>query len=112
MSIRKPREADLVRCCLDYLRIAGVFAFRVNGCGFKIGSRFIRACSINGVSDILGLLPDGRFLAIECKQATGRVGPDQWVFLGNVQESKGVGLVVRSLDELIDALKKEGVRCP
>ena len=53
------REQDIIRDCLDALRLRGVFAYRQNQGAFRPqrrGERFIPFTSINGVSDIIGLL--------------------------------------------------------
>ena len=58
------------------------------------------------MSDILGILPDGRFLAVECKREKGGVvSPEQKEFLLNINANGGVGIVVHSVDELAKALE-------
>jgi len=55
-----------------------------------------------GASDIIGIMPDGRFLAVEVKTAKGRTTAEQERFLFHVQLMGGVAGVARSVD---DALK-------
>ncbi len=87
---------------MEYLRARRIFHWRQNSGAFMAGSgRWVRCCSIRGVSDILGVLPDGRFLAVECKRGRGgRVSPEQSEFLANVNANGGVGIVVQSVEEL------------
>ena len=61
-----------------------------------------------GSNDILGVLPGGRFLAVECKAKGGRLSPEQKQFLANVQELGGLAVVVRGWQELDEALTEAG----
>jgi len=60
--VKKSTESALVRACLDFLALRGVFAFRVNTTGiFDPGRKVFRPFQgMRGVSDILGLLDGGR----------------------------------------------------
>lgn len=62
--------------------------------------------ALKGVADILGVLPDGRFLAIEVKKKGGYPTIEQKAFLLNVQERGGVALLVRSIKELDEGMLK------
>jgi hypothetical protein len=55
---------------------------------------------LRGVSDVLGVLPGGRFLAIECKGPTGRPSPEQVEFIERVRAAGGVAFVARSLEDV------------
>jgi hypothetical protein len=62
-----------------------------------------------GSSDILGVLPDGRFLAVECKAPEGgKLSPDQKQFHADVRELGALALVVRGWWELDEALRDAG----
>jgi hypothetical protein len=61
-----------------------------------------------GSSDIIGLLPDGKFLAVEVKTPHGRLSPEQSAFLEKVRGLGGVAIVARSFRELDAALRREG----
>ena len=80
----EPSEADILRAIMALLkhhpRVAqcwrqnsGTFAER-NRDG---STRYIRANTARGMSDIMGVLRDGRTLAIEVKSRTGRMRPGQ-----------------------------------
>ena len=100
-------ENEVLKQCLEYLQIKGIFAFRNNTGAVKIGKRFIRF-GYAGSSDILGILPDGRFLAVECKREKGGVvSPVQKMFLKEIQDNNGVACVVHSAKELAEILKNE-----
>jgi hypothetical protein len=53
-----------------------------------------------GSADFLGICPDGRFLAIECKRPVGgRVSVEQIDFLFDVCKNGGLGIAGRTADE-------------
>jgi hypothetical protein len=60
---------------------------------------------IKGVSDILGILPNGLFLAIEVKTKTGRVSIEQKAFLSQIEASQGIAFVARSIEDVEMKLK-------
>lgn len=107
-------EHDVQRAILDYLVLRGIFAWRTNSSttihAAEGGSkrRFFRAHSINGVADILGVLPDGRFMAIEVKSEKGRLNLAQQAFMEAVLANRAVHCVARNLDDVIKML--EGIR--
>jgi hypothetical protein len=121
--MKAEKEADVLRQCLDYLRIRNVFCFRVNNTGIfdPARKRFRSFHGMRGCADILGILPMkalpvsdescptfGLFLAIEVKGPKGKLSPDQEWFLEEVRRQGGVAIVARSLRDLEDALKQEG----
>ena len=61
---------DLQTCIVDYLDIIGGWGVRVNTQGQYIAKlgRHIPSSTKKGTPDILGALPGGRFIGIECKQ--------------------------------------------
>lgn len=59
---------------------------------------------VNGVSDIIGLLPGGRFLAIEVKTDRGKATPRQDKFIRDVNEEGGLAFIARSVDDVIERL--------
>jgi Holliday junction resolvase len=103
------REKDLQREILSFLRKRGIFAWRQNA-GAAVGDgRFVRF-SIPGISDIIGILPDGRFLAVEVKLAGRKLSKNQEIFLSAIRANGGVAIVARSLIDVIEGLR-EGGRC-
>lgn len=105
-------ERNVMRCCLQWLAYHGVMAWRVNSGSMKApdanrrrGFRYVEFNSIQGVSDILAVLPGGKLAAIEVKRSRGGVvSAHQAEFLRRVREAGGVGVVVRSIEELETAL--------
>jgi hypothetical protein len=60
-----------------------------------------------GSSDLIGILaPAGRLVAIEIKSETGRLRPEQELFLELVRKHGGFACVVRSVEEFREAMQR------
>jgi hypothetical protein len=101
-------ERDVMTVVHQTLSIYGIFHYRNNTGAYKEKNRFIRyGCP--GSSDYIGLCPDGRFLAVECKRPRGKPSEKQKQFLDKINGSNGVGIIVDSAESLIRQLKEKGV---
>ena len=103
-------EGYVVKSCLDYLAVRGIYAWRSNtGVARperRDGSRgFVRFGHV-GSADILGVMPGGRFLGIECKAPRGNLSRHQLEFGQRVRADGGIYMVVRSVDDLIEQLQE------
>ena len=107
----EPSEAEILKAILQLLRRhpkvalcwrqnSGTFAER-NRDGT---TRYIRANTQRGMSDIMGALMDGRTLAIEVKSRTGRMRPGQEEFLATIRQAGGVAGVCRSVEDAVALL--------
>ena len=107
----EPSESELLKAILQLLRRhpkvalcwrqnSGTFAER-NRDGT---TRYIRANTQRGMSDIMGALMDGRTLAIEVKSRTGRMRPGQEEFLATIRQAGGVAGVCRSVEDAVALL--------
>lgn len=54
-----------------------------------------------GSSDVIGIAPDGRLLAVEVKTKRGRATAEQVAFIKAVQSAGGVSCIARSVDEAL-----------
>lgn len=110
-SSTEPSEAEILKAILQLLRRhpkvalcwrqnSGTFAER-NRDGT---TRYIRANTQRGMSDIMGALMDGRTLAIEVKSRTGRMRPGQEEFLASIRAAGGVAGVCRSVEDAVALL--------
>ena len=89
-------EAEITKQIRQYLNLKGIFHWK----------QFQTLGSKAGVSDIIGILPDGRFLAIEVKIPRGRVSPYQQEFLDQITKSNGIAIIARSVDDVIEVIDK------
>ena len=107
-----PSEHQIQSACLEYLAVCPrvAWAERMNTGAINIPvpggkDRFIRF-GFPGCSDIIGMLKDGRFLAVEVKSATGRATEAQEAFLSQVATYSGVAGIVRSVEALKALLER------
>jgi hypothetical protein len=107
----EPSEADILRAIMALLRHHPKVAqcWRQNSGTFqernRDGSvRYIRANTQKGMSDIMGVLRDGRTLAIEVKSRVGKMRPGQDEFLQTIRQAGGVAGVCRSVDDAVRLL--------
>jgi len=102
----EPTEAEILRAIIQLLhrhpRVAQ--CWRQNSGTFQErnrdgSTRYIRANTARGMSDIMGVLRDGRTLAIEVKSRIGRMRPGQEEFLQTIRQAGGVAGVCRSVED-------------
>ena len=119
MSIKKPTEQSIVNACLDLLKLRGAFAWRVNqGAMTTAGGGFVRFNRVEGVSDVIGTLPPGKFhaggrmIACEAKRPglgkRSRPEPHQQAFLDRIAACGGLAVCVTGVAELDAMLTAEG----
>ena len=103
-------ETQIVKVCLQWLRINGFFAWRQNTgamqATYKGKRRFVRFGE-PGMSDIVGITQEGRAFFIECKMPGRKLTTAQAEFLNSVKAFGAIGIVVHSLDELMEKLQDE-----
>lgn len=104
-------ERELVRAIrLAVGSMEGVVLWRNQVGSVESEGRWQRYGLVKGASDLIGLVaPYGRFLALEVKTKRGRVRPEQQMFLDLVNRMGGVGRVVRSVEEALEAVR--AARC-
>ena len=103
-SVSNP-ETALQHDILKYLELRGIFAWRNNSGFLKIGSRvvYLGPC---GSPDIIGMMPDGRFLGIEVKQPKKKLSPGQVAFREKLVANRALIFVARSVADVEKALKE------
>lgn len=92
-------ENEIQKEIMDYLRVRCIYHWR-NNTGKRGGVTY----GFPGSADILGLLPDGRFLAIECKTETGKQSDKQREFQLNIEANNGLYILAKSVNDVIDKL--------
>jgi hypothetical protein len=105
-------EAEVLRFCLELLKLRGVFAWRNNNAGIrrrdKAGREFYAFSGAKGSADIFAIW-HGRFISIECKRTGGKMTEYQDSWLRAVRDAGGAAWVVCSAAELDEQLKALGV---
>lgn len=107
-------EAQIRNAIMDWLRLNRLKAWihdsmgvwsKERGCYLRRNGRHM----IRGLPDIHGVLPGGRFFAIEVKTATGRVSPEQKQQIQEINDAGGLAFVARSLKDLEDRKPELGI---
>ena len=103
----RPEAAALVEV-LKALRHhpAIAWAERQNTGAAQVGGRFVRF-GWRGCSDVIGMLKDGRLLAVEVKAPSGKLRAEQAEFLSLVRRFGGVAFVARNVANVISELGKK-----
>jgi hypothetical protein len=105
----EPTEAQVlasVMACLPRLKAMGKIAryWRNNSGAYAVGEgrarRFVRFGE-KGSPDVIGYLPDGRFMGLEVKKPSGCATPEQSEFIALATASGALCGVVRSVDDVM-----------
>lgn len=95
----KPERA-VQRACLIYLRARRcLVAVTDAGAAYRAGAFFGDSIP-SGWPDITGLLPDGRFIGVECKAPGGRQSPVQKSIEQEIARRNGIYILAYSVDDL------------
>jgi hypothetical protein len=101
----KRKERDILRAILRYLKVMQIPAWRQSTGATTISGRFLRFGK-TGMSDIIGILPGGKFLAIEVKNGKNSLTEKQRQFLQLICSFGGVGIVARSVEDVVKTIEK------
>jgi hypothetical protein len=108
MSKKDTPEGKVKADCLEYLRLIGAFVWNNPTGAYQARPGEWVHFGKTGSADIIGLLPGGRFLAVECKAGNGRMSDKQQEFLDTVTSLGGVAIVARSHADLAKDLRQYG----
>jgi hypothetical protein len=95
----------------NFLKSIGIFCWKADRVGIydplrKSFRKNHNPNRIKGVSDIIGIAPGGRLLAIEVKAPKGKLTDDQRKFLVSVQDAGGIAFISRSVKQTATELAK------
>ena len=108
---KSPTEKEIENSILAYLQTQKGFFWKNQSVGVwdnvkktyrKPNNRF----HINGVADILGCLPGGKFIALEVKTRKGRATQNQKDFLQRISMLGGKAAIVKSIDDVKAVLEE------
>lgn len=96
------KEKEIEKNILEFLSNCSLFAWKNQSQGtFDYKKGIFRTktnkYAINGVSDILGLLPTGKLFAIEVKSKIGKPSDDQKKFIRLIQDNFGISFISRGV---------------
>jgi hypothetical protein len=98
------KESELLSFALTCLKQSGLVYWRVNNSpslfNNKSGQVCFRKSPVKGFPDLAGVLPSGKFFAIEIKTDKGRLSPEQIEWITKLNHSGAIAVVLRSKDEI------------
>jgi hypothetical protein len=101
-------EGQVLASCLRYLKIRGIYHWRNSVGSVQVRpGQWYRFGKV-GSSDILGVLPGGKILAVEIKAPDGRLSPEQREFLETVRGLGGLAIIARSWTDVDQELREAG----
>jgi hypothetical protein len=100
-------EGAVVKACLEYLKLRGAYVWRNNTGALKDKNNRPVFFGKVGSSDILGVLPGGKFIAVECKAQNGRLSDHQIEFLNEIERMGGVAVIAKSVDDIEKTLRRQ-----
>ncbi|MCE5280307.1 MAG: VRR-NUC domain-containing protein [Planctomycetaceae bacterium] len=105
---RQKPEREVQRAILGYLRsIGALVAVTDAGAAYRAGSWGADTVPA-GWPDITGLLPDGRFIGVECKAPGGRQSPVQKFMEQEIEHRCGLYVLACSIDDVREAIERDG----
>jgi len=104
---RKP-ERTVQKACIAWLRSHGALvAVTDAGAAYRAGAFFGDAIPA-GWPDITGLLPDGRFIGVECKAPRGRQNPAQKAMEREIRKRNGIYILAHCVEDVETCLRTAG----
>lgn len=94
------KESDIQTEILEWLLWRGFFVWRNNNLAAP-GRKFR---GLYGTPDIIGILPDGRFLGIEVKSKKGKQSVYQATFQERCEDLGGLYILAYNLKDVIEVL--------
>jgi len=101
-QMKPPLEKHFQKQALQWLiQVKRCFVWRQNQGGMKTEKSFVRFTrGVTGISDIIGMTEDGRFLAVECKRIGKKATQQQQYFLDEVRARGGIAICADSIESL------------
>jgi len=106
----EPRESDIGRDIMQYLRLRHIPAIQTHGLHYLPGGgvRIVRPHR-KGAPDIIGCMPKtGRMFQVEVKGPDGIVSADQEQVMREFRQAGALVFVARSVQDVADAIEKAG----
>ena len=104
-------EAGVQRAVLEHLQYHPLvaFAMRINAGAIKTEKGALVRMAPAGTSDIIGMLRDGRFLAVEIKAGKNKPTQLQQEFMDQVNEDGGLAFCAWAVDDVEKMLMNQEV---
>ena len=102
---RRSPEREVQKACVLWLRAQGTLvAITDAGAAYRAGAFFGSAIPA-GWPDITGLLPDGRFIGVECKARGGRQSDTQKYIEREIRKRNGIYVLARNIEDVENGIR-------
>ncbi len=105
-TVPRPLEGGILKGCLQVCAALRIMAWRNNTTGVydPTTKRFRTFTGRKGVSDIIGILPNGRGFVIETKRIGEKPTPEQRAFLDEFEKNGGLAIVATDPGDVFQIL--------
>jgi hypothetical protein len=93
------KESELLSFAITCLKQSGLVWWRVANGPVKHGG-VLKKSPIKGFPDLAGVMPNGRFFAIELKSADGKLSSEQIEWITKLNHTGGMAVILRTKDEV------------
>jgi len=100
------KEQDIQKACIDYLKLRGIFCYKINNVGVKKPNGSYIPAQTKGIPDLV-LHYKGHVHYIEFKAPKGKMSEHQELFQDQCMNDGINYMVIRSVDELVKELNNE-----
>ena len=101
------KESDIQRAIIDYLKLRkDCVVYRLNNVGVPLKNGRFRPSPVKGLPDLVLLVGTGQAVWLEVKTKKGKQSENQKHFESEVKRMKGKYFVVRSVNDVIEILRK------
>lgn len=100
----KLTEKQIKDLIIQWLRLNNIRCRTITTSGIPDGKGKFRTNPNKGISDIIGTMRCGRSLYIEVKSESGKIRPDQALFLNEMLENDALAFVAKSLEDVVEKL--------
>jgi hypothetical protein len=102
---RTKAHEKLLKQCLLQLTTHGYMAWKNSTGALKANTGHFQRYGLKGSADIIGLTPEGQFLAIEIKTGKAVQNKAQVSFQKAIESRNGIYKIIRTYEELIEWLE-------
>lgn len=94
------KESTIQKGIINWLLYHKCFIWRNNTGSYETAAGHYVSYGLKGSPDIIGMLPNGRFLGVEVKTDTGKQTKEQKQFEERCKACGGIYIIARSIDDL------------
>lgn len=99
------KETTIQKGIINWLLYHQCFIWRNNSGSYETAAGHYVSYGFKGSPDIIGIMPDGRFIGCEIKTEKGRQKKEQKQFEERCKKNNGLYFIIRSIDDCEKLIK-------